>query len=81
MDTAVDPHSRIYFGVSLRFLFKENDAPADTSPAMSEKNNPNKAGNISATDEVDTLHVANFVARPEGFEPPTLRSEVILSSF
>jgi hypothetical protein len=45
----------------LRFLFKENDA-GDTSPAMSEKNNPKKAGNISATDEADTLRAANFVA-------------------
>jgi hypothetical protein len=36
-----------------------------------------RAGNISATDEADTLHVANFMARPEGFEPPTFRSEVL----
>jgi hypothetical protein len=36
---------------------------------------------LSATDEADTLHVANFEARPEGFEPPTLRSEVVLSFF
>ena len=41
MDTAVDPPLANPFGVSLRFLFKENDA-ADISPAMSEKNKPNK---------------------------------------
>jgi hypothetical protein len=52
--------------------------PADTSAAMSEKNNPNKAGNISATDEANTLRAANFVARPEGFETPNpqIRSRI-----
>src|SRR5215813_11314104 len=37
----------------------------------------NKAGNSSEDDEPADLQVADFVARPEGFEPPTLRSEVI----
>jgi len=36
----------------------------------------NKNGNISETDEADEAQLADLVARPEGFEPPTLRSEV-----
>jgi hypothetical protein len=34
-----------------------------------------KMENISEADEADDLQVVDFVARPEGFEPPTLRSE------
>ena len=36
----------------------------------------NKFGNISKNDAEDDMQVVDLLARPEGFEPPTLRSEV-----
>ena len=36
----------------------------------------NKFGNISEYDDSEAMQVVDFLARPEGFEPPTLRSEV-----
>jgi hypothetical protein len=44
--------------------------PADTSPAMSEKNNPNKNENISEPHEVDDLQVIDFAGAPGGIRIP-----------
>jgi hypothetical protein len=41
----------------------------------------NKFGNISEEEQEEASQVVDIVARPEGFEPPTLRSEEACDRF
>src|SRR6266436_10166527 len=69
-----------YPGVTGRLVDKLDDVAPDQPPVEAEKEATpeefgNKFGNISEEEQEKASQVLDIVARPEGFEPPTLRSE------
>jgi integrase len=73
----VDTYGHLVPGGNRQAVDRLDDAPPVDSEAEGQNEEVgNKNGHISATDEADDLQVLDILARPEGFEPPTLRSEV-----
>jgi integrase len=72
----VDTYGHLVPGGNRQAVDRLDDAPVDSEAESQNEEVGNKNGNISETDEADDLQVLDILARPEGFEPPTLRSEV-----
>ena len=76
----VDTYGHLVPGGNRQAVDRLDDAPFESDALITagrqNEEIGNKHGNISETDETGDSQVVDFVARPEGFEPPTLRSEV-----
>jgi integrase len=72
----VDTYGHLVPGGNRQAVDRLDDTPVDSESGRQDEEIGNKNGNISEADEADGLQVVDLLARPEGFEPPTLRSEV-----
>ncbi len=76
----VDIYGHLVPGGNRQAVDKLDDVAPDQPPVEAEKEATpeefgNKFGNISEEEQEKASQVLDIVARPEGFEPPTLRSE------
>jgi hypothetical protein len=73
----VDIYGHLVPGGNRQAVDKLDDVAPGQPPVEAEKEaTPEEFGNISEEEQEEASQVVDIVARPEGFEPPTLRSEV-----